>query len=57
VLCGIVNALLVRRAAQWELLQAAVNVMPPPRLRTAGALSIALWLAVIVCGRMIAFLE
>jgi hypothetical protein len=39
------------------LLQAAVNVMPPPRLRTAGALSIALWLAVIVCGRMIAFLE
>jgi hypothetical protein len=57
VFCGIANALLVRRAAQWELLQAAVNVMPPPRLRTAGALSIALWLAVIVCGRMIAFLE
>ena len=57
VLCGILNALLVRRAAEWELLQAAVNVMPPPRLRAAGALSIVLWLSVITCGRMIAFLD
>ena len=44
-------------AAQWELLQAATNVMPPPRLRLAGALSIGLWLAVITCGRMLAFVE
>jgi hypothetical protein len=57
ILGAIANALLLRRAAQWELLQAAANVMPPPRIQLAGALSLGLWLAVIVCGRMIAFLE
>ena len=31
--------------------------MPPPRLRAAGALSIALWLSVIFCGRFVAFVE
>jgi hypothetical protein len=48
---------LVRRAAQWELMQTAVNVMPPLRLQIAGALSIGLWLAVLTCGRMLAFLD
>ena len=57
VLCAVLNALLLRKAAQWELLQAATNVVPPPRLRLAGALSIGLWLAVITCGRMLAFIE
>jgi hypothetical protein len=57
VLCAVLNALLVRRAAQWELMQTVVNAMPPPRLQAAGALSIGLWLAVITCGRMLAFLE
>jgi hypothetical protein len=57
ILCAILNALLLRKAAQWELLQAAVNVVPPPRIQAAGALSLGLWLAVIVCGRMLAFLD
>ena len=57
VLCAVLNALLVRRAAQWELMQTVVNAMPPLRLQAAGALSIGLWLAVITCGRMLAFLE
>ena len=57
VVCGIANALLLRRAAHWEAQQDAIGVMPPGRLRMAGALSIGLWLAVIVCGRMLAFID
>lgn len=55
--CAITNAFLLHRAVQWEAHQAAVNVVPPRRLRVAGAVSIALWLSVIVCGRMIAFAD
>jgi hypothetical protein len=57
LVCGIANALLLRSAAQWEAQQAAVNAAPRLRLQAAGALSILLWLSVIVCGRMIAFLD
>ncbi|MPZ57673.1 MAG: hypothetical protein GEU91_14470 [Rhizobiales bacterium] len=57
VVCAIGNAVLLRRAAQWEAQQTAANVMPPLRLQLAGALSLVLWLSVIVCGRMIAFLD
>jgi hypothetical protein len=57
VACGIANALLLRKAAQWERLQTATDVMPPLRLQVAGGLSMLLWLSVIVCGRMIAFVE
>ncbi len=57
VLCGIVNALLLRYAAQWERGLDEAGEMPPLRLRVAGALSIALWLAAIICGRMLAFVD
>jgi hypothetical protein len=57
ILCGVANAILLRNARHWEASTAAVHVVPPLRLRAAGALSIALWLAVIVCGRMLAFLN
>jgi hypothetical protein len=57
IVCGIANALLLRTASQWETSQAATEITPPPRLRAAGALSIALWLSVIVCGRMLAFVD
>jgi hypothetical protein len=57
VVCGIGNALLLRRAAAWEAQQTAIDVMPPRRLQVAGAVSILLWLSVIVCGRMLAFLD
>jgi hypothetical protein len=49
--------LLLRLAKQWEIGQSANDVMPPARLRLAGGLSIGLWLSVIVCGRMLAFLD
>jgi hypothetical protein len=57
IACGIANALLLRTASQWEAAQSATDITPPPRLRAAGALSIALWLSVIVCGRMLAFVD
>jgi len=57
VACGVANALLLRRAADWEAQQSAVDAMPPRRLQIAGALSILLWLSVMICGRMIAFLD
>jgi hypothetical protein len=57
IACGVANALLLRTARQWEASQTIVNTIPPPRLRAAGALSIALWLSVIVCGRMLAFVD
>ena len=57
IACGIANALLLRVAARWETSQAAVDATPPLRLRAAGALSIGLWLSVIVCGRMLAFVD
>ena len=57
VVCGVVNAVLLHRAAAWEAEQETVGAMPPPRLRLAGALSIALWLSVLTCGRMLAFID
>lgn len=57
IVCAVANALLLRLAAQWEASQDTVNAVPPMRLRVAGALSIVLWLAVIACGRSIAFVD
>jgi hypothetical protein len=55
--CAVTNALLLKYAAQWEAQQTKTEVAPPPRLRLAGALSIVLWLSVIVSGRMLAFVD
>jgi hypothetical protein len=57
IICAITNTLLLHRAVQWETHQAAIDVAPPRRLRMAGALSIALWMSVIACGRMLAFVD
>jgi len=57
VACAVSNALLLKHAAQWEAQQTKTGFAPPPRLRVAGALSIVLWLSVIVSGRMIAFVD
>ena len=57
ILCAFLNALLARRVVEWEVAQDLVGVAPPRRLRVAGALSILLWLAVIACGRSIAFVD
>jgi hypothetical protein len=57
LICAITNAFLLHRAVQWDAHQAAVSVVPPRRLRVAGAVSIALWLSMIACGRMLAFVD
>ncbi len=57
IVCAVANALLLRRAIEWETARGAVDVAPPWRLRVAGFSSIALWLAVIACGRAIAFVD
>ncbi len=57
VVCGVANALLLRRALAWERGTHDAGVAPPMRLRAAGALSIALWLSAIVAGRMLAFVD
>ena len=57
IACGIANALLLHRAAEWQAARQDTTGIPPPRLRAAAALSIVLWLATIFCGRMLAFLD
>ncbi|MBX9845962.1 MAG: DUF2214 domain-containing protein [Xanthobacteraceae bacterium] len=57
VACGIANALLLRKAAAWETAQNDTGAIPPLRLRVSGALSITLWLSVIACGRLVAFVD
>jgi hypothetical protein len=39
-----------KRVAEWDL-----DTVPPKKARVAGAASLALWAAIIVCGRMIAY--
>ena len=57
VACGVANAVLLHRAAAWEAQLTQTGVAPPMRLRVAGALSILLWLSVITCGRLLAFVD
>ena len=46
---GIFHAGIFRGATQWE-----VDAIPPLAARTAAAMSIALWISVIACGRSLA---
>ena len=57
ILCAVSNAVLLRRAVEWEASRDAAGAAPPARLRLAGGVSIALWLSVIACGRMVAFVD
>ena len=58
ILGAVANALLLHRSLAWAAAHRGADTLAPsPRLRIAGALSIALWLAVIVAGRLIGYLE
>ena len=50
---GILHAVTLRTADVWDS-QEMRNLRPPPSARLAGALSLLLWAAVIVCGRLLA---
>ncbi|WP_282610522.1 DUF2214 domain-containing protein [Pelagibius sp. Alg239-R121] len=56
ILAAIVNALVLRRAASWTLIQTEGHAVTSVRLQLAGAISILLWLAVILCGRFLAYI-
>jgi hypothetical protein len=47
---GVFHAGVYRGAASWD-----VERLPPPAARLAAALSLALWLSVIACGRQLAY--
>jgi hypothetical protein len=55
VLAGL-NALALHRGALRHAGAFETGVRPPPRIRAAAAVSLALWLAVIGCGRFLAYL-
>lgn len=57
VICAIVNAALLHRATAWERARRSDDDVAASRLRLAGMLSIVLWIAVLVCGRMLAFVD
>ncbi len=55
VMAGVLNAALFhatvfRGAAQWD-----VDATPPASARASAALSLAIWLSVIACGRLLAY--
>lgn len=53
---AIANALLLRLSLAWTVHEHSELAGTTPRLQLAGALSIGLWLGVIVAGRMIGYL-
>lgn len=56
ILAAVANALLLRRTADWTLVQVTDLRVDSGRLRLAGGLSILLWLAVVFCGRFLAYI-
>ena len=57
ILAAAANALLLHRTATWRSHRAAELTGTTPRLQVAGALSLGLWLATIVAGRMLGYLD
>lgn len=47
---GVFHAGAFRGASDWD-----VNRAPPPAARIAAALSLALWVSVVACGRLLAY--
>jgi hypothetical protein len=57
IAAAVANALALRRSAAWTLARIPeVTMDPTARLKAAGLLSLGLWLAVILCGRFLAYL-
>jgi hypothetical protein len=56
IACALANALLLRLTLSWRAWRDSALRGTTPRLQLAGGLSIALWLAVILAGRMIGYL-
>ena len=58
VMVGAVNALLLDRSVAWDgLMREAGEDQPAGRVRRAAGLSLAIWCAVLLAGRMIGFAD
>jgi hypothetical protein len=57
ILCALANALLLHRTSAWASHQDGAARGTTPRLRLAGILSIGCWLAAILAGRMLGYLD
>lgn len=56
ITAALANAVLLRRHRDWVLVRVpGLAAEPGPRLKAAAALSLGLWLAIILCGRFIAY--
>ena len=56
ITAAVANAVLLRRSPDWILARVpGLAAEPPARLKAAAGLSLCLWLAVILCGRFIAY--
>lgn len=57
IAAAVVNAVLLRRHPDWVLARVpGITAEPGPRLKAAAAFSLALWMAVVLCGRFLAYL-
>jgi hypothetical protein len=55
IVLGGVNAALLHLGAMKSAGRWDVAALPPPRVRTAAALSLLTWMCVIACGRLLAY--
>lgn len=56
IAAAVLNAVLLRRHPDWVLVRVpGLEAEPGPRLKAAAALSLTLWLGVILCGRFIGY--
>jgi hypothetical protein len=55
IFAGGINAALFHAGAMRGVSDWDVNRAPPPAARVAGAVSLVFWLAVIACGRLLAY--
>ena len=58
IAAALANAMLLRRHPDWVLARVpGLAAEPSTRLKAAAGLSLALWLAAILCGRLIGYLD
>jgi len=50
-----INMLVFQFGIYWSVGAWDCDPIPPPAVRLAGAISMAFWLCVLVCGRLIGF--
>ena len=55
IAAGVVNALILHRAAAWR--SGLISGMVGPRLRVAALLSLSIWVSTVLAGRWIGFLQ